>query len=70
MRAFLVAQMVILFSWAPKSLPTVISKITATTLKDAAPWKKSYNKLGQHIKKQRHHFVIKGPYSQSYGLIF
>ena len=21
----------------------------------------------QHIKKQRHHFAIKGPYSQSYG---
>ena len=22
---------------------------------------------GQHIKKQRHHLVDKGPYTQSYG---
>ena len=29
--------------------------------------KKSYDKPRQHIKKQRHHFVYKGPYSQSYG---
>ena len=28
---------------------------------------KSYNKPRQHIKKQRHHFASKGPYSQSYG---
>ena len=32
-----------------------------------APWKKSYGKPRQHIKKQRHHFADKGPYSQSYG---
>ena len=32
-----------------------------------APWKESYDKPGQHIKKQRHHFANKGPYSQSYG---
>ena len=31
-----------------------------------APWKKSYEKLRQCIKKQRHHFAYKGPYSQSY----
>ena len=35
-------------------------------LKDA-PWKKSYEKLRQHIKKQRYHFTNKGLYSQSYG---
>ena len=28
--------------------------------------KKSYDKPGQHIKKQRHHFSSKGPCSQSY----
>ena len=33
-----------------------------------APWKKSYDKSRQHIKKQRYHFASKGPYSQSYGL--
>ena len=35
-------------------------------LKDA-PWKKSYDQPRQHIKKQRHYFVNKGPSSQSYG---
>ena len=32
-----------------------------------APWKKSYNKLIPHIKKQRHYFVDQGLSSQSYG---
>ena len=32
-----------------------------------APWKKSYDQPRQHIKKQRHYFVNKGPSSQSYG---
>ena len=31
------------------------------------PWKESYEKPGQCIKKQRHHFANKDPYSQSYG---
>ena len=32
-----------------------------------APWKKSYDKSRQCIKNQRHYFVNKGLYSQSYG---
>ena len=32
-----------------------------------APWKKSYDKPRQHIKKQRHHLADKHPYDQSYG---
>ena len=32
-----------------------------------APWKKSYDLSRQHIKKQRHYFVGKGPSTQSYG---
>ena len=32
-----------------------------------APWKKSYDKPRQCIKKQRHHFADKGRCSQSYG---
>ena len=32
-----------------------------------APWKKSYDKPRQHIKKQRHCFTDKYLYSQSYG---
>ena len=31
-----------------------------------APWKKSYDKPRQHIKKQRHYFADKCPLSQSY----
>ena len=30
-------------------------------------WKKSYDQPKQHIKKQRHYFVNKGPSSQGYG---
>ena len=51
-----------LFSWAPKSLQTVIA-----VMKLLAPWKKNYDKPREHIKKQRHHFAHKGPYSQIYG---
>ena len=32
-----------------------------------APWKNVYDKCRQCIKKQRHHFADKSPYSQSYG---
>ena len=31
-----------------------------------APWKKSYDKPRQHVKKQRHCFTNKGPSRQSY----
>ena len=31
------------------------------------PWKENYDQPRQHIKKQRHHFVNKGPSSQSFG---
>ena len=48
------------------------SKITADgdyshEVKMLAPWKKSYDQHRQHIKKQRHYFVNKGPSDQSYG---
>ena len=47
------------------------SQITANgdyshEIKILAPWKKNYDKPRQHIKKQRHHLVDKGPYSQNY----
>ena len=47
------------------------SKITADSdcshkIKDT-PWKESYDKLRQCIKKQRPHFADKGLYSQSFG---
>ena len=48
------------------------SKITADgdcimKLKDASPWKRSYDQPRQHIKKQKHYFTNKGPSSQAYG---
>ena len=47
------------------------SKITADgdcsyKVKILAPWKESYDKHRQHIKKQRHHFAGKGLYGQSF----
>ena len=35
-------------------------------IKTFAPSKKSYDQPRQHIKKQRHYFPNKGPYSQGY----
>ena len=32
-----------------------------------APWKKSYDQLKQHIKKEKYYFADKGPCSRSYG---
>ena len=29
------------------------------------PWKESYGQPREHIKKYRHHFADKGPYSQT-----
>ena len=48
------------------------SKITADSdcnheIKMLSPWKKSSDKLRQHMKKQRHYFDDKSPSSQSYG---
>ena len=48
------------------------SKITADgdchhEIKTLTPWKKSYVKFRQCIKKQRHHFADKGPHCQSNG---
>ena len=36
-------------------------------LKTQTPWEKSNDKPSQCVKKQRHDFADKGPYSQSYG---
>ena len=48
------------------------SKITADgdcshEIKTFAPWKRSYDKPRQRIKKERYHFADKCAYSQSYG---
>ena len=49
---------------APKSLQMVTA---AMKLKDACSLEESYDQPRQHIKKQRHYFVNKGPSSQGYG---
>ena len=49
--------------WGSKSLQMVTA---AMKLKDATPWKESYDQSRQHIKKQRHYFANKGPFSQGY----
>ena len=49
----------VLFSWAPKSLWMVTAAIK---LKDT-PWKKSYDKPRQYVKKQRYHFADQSPSS-------
>ena len=36
-------------------------------IKTLASWKESYDQPRQLIKKLRHYFANKGPYSQSYG---
>ena len=52
-----------LFWGAPKSLQMVI---VAMKLKDTYSLE-SYDQPRQHIEKQRHYFVNKGPSSQGYG---
>ena len=47
---------------APESLQMATA---AMKLKMPAPWKKSYDKHRQHIKKQRHYFANKGLSSQT-----
>ena len=53
-----------LFFWAPKSLQMVTA---AMKLKDAYSLEGKYDQPRQHIQKQRHYFVNKGPSSQGYG---
>ena len=51
-----------LFFWAPKSLQIVTAVMVTLT-----PWKKSYDKPREHIKKHRHNFADTFPCSQRYG---
>ena len=53
-----------LFFWAPKSLQMVTSVMK---LKYVCSLEKSYDQARQPVKKQRHYFADKGPYSQNYG---
>ena len=41
--------------------------MAAMKLKMFTTWKESYDQPKQHIKKQKHYFVNKGPSSQGYG---
>ena len=57
-----------LFSWALFSLgsKTTVDGDCSHEIKKI-PWKKSYDKSRQCMRKQRLHFANKCPYSQSYG---
>ena len=57
-------QWLTLFFGAPELLEMVIA---AMKLKDATPWKESYDQTRQHIEKQRHYFANKGLSFQGYG---
>ena len=57
-------QWLTLFFWTPKSLQMAIAAIK---LKNTYSWKESYDQHKQHIRKQRHYFANKGPFSQGYG---
>ena len=50
--------------WAPKTLLMITA---AMELKDTCSWKKSFDQPRQHIKKQTHYLVNKGPSSPGYG---
>ena len=54
----------ILLSWAPNHCRWWLQPWNQKTL---APWKGNYHQPRQHIKKQRHYLIDKGPSSQSYG---
>ena len=41
--------------------------VTAARKLKNAPWKKTYDKPKEHIKKQRHYFANKSSSSQGYG---
>ena len=56
-------QWLILFFWAPKSLQMVTAAMKS---KDAYSLEKSYDQPRQHIKKQRHYFANKCPFSKGY----
>ena len=53
-----------LLFWVPKSLQMLTA---ATKLKDAFSLEENLDQTRQHIEKQRHYFIDKGPYSQRYG---
>ena len=57
-------QWLTLFWAAPKSLQMVTAAMKSKML---TPWKESYDKSKQCIKKQRYQFADKGLYGQSYG---
>ena len=56
-----------LSSSSSSSRGLIVIFIFFSKIKMLAPWKKSYDQLRQHIKKQRHYFADKDLSSQSCG---
>ena len=50
-----------------KVISLQLIKVNGKKKKTLTPWKESYDQPRQHIKKQRHYFVNKGPSSQGCG---
>ena len=50
-----------------KVIPPNSEMSTKLTTSNLTPWKESDDQPRQHIKKQRHHFANKDPFSQGYG---
>ena len=48
-------------------LQNLMMEVLPWNIKMLTPWEESYDQSRQHIKKQRHHFVQKGPSSPGYG---
>ena len=57
---------VMTFFFFPLGFKITVDGDCSHEIKTSAPWKESYDKCKQCIKKQRCHFADKGPYSQSY----
>ena len=57
---------VMTFFFFPLGFKITVDGDCSHEIKTPAPWKESYDQPRQQIKNQRHHFVDKGLYSQSY----
>ena len=57
----------LLYEWVVSFTIWKIPYLSICLYESLAPWKKSYDKPRQHIKKQRHFFANKGSHCQSYG---
>ena len=63
----ILTQKCILWKTGPGKTPSALRCLSYLISSFLARWKKSYDRLRQHIKRQRYYFTDKGPSNQSYG---